>query len=70
MRMVGRKFLERKIRATVIVELPYSNELLQDNKKLNNKIRAVLAQGEFPCTVQTGKDLPFTGTPVTTHKEL
>jgi hypothetical protein len=71
MRMAGREFLakERKIRATLSVELPYDNELLCYNNKLNDRIVAVLQQRSFACEVRTGTDLPWTGIPIITEKE-
>ena len=71
MRMAGREFLakERKIRATLSVELPYDNELLCYNNKLNDRIVSVLQQGSFACEVRTGTDLPWTGIPIITEKE-
>ena len=71
MRMAGREFLakEKKIRATLSVELPYDNELLCYNNKLNDRIIAVLQQGSFACEVRTGTDLPWAGIPIITEKE-
>lgn len=60
---------EKKIRATLTVELPYDNELLCYNNKLNDRIVAVLQQGSFACEVKTGIDLPWTGIPIITEKE-
>lgn len=60
---------ERKIRATLSVELPYDNELLCYNNKLNDRIVSVLQQGSFACEVRTGTDLPWTGIPIITEKE-
>ena len=54
----------KKIRATVVVEMPYEHELLCYNDKLNGKILEVLQDGNFGCTVQTGTDLPKAGAPI------
>ena len=48
----------KKIRATICVELPYDNELLCFNDKLNHAILEVLKHGQFGCTVETGDNLP------------
>ena len=54
----------KKIRATVVVEMPYEHELLCYNDKLNSKILEVLQDSNFSCTVQAGTDLPKTGAPI------
>lgn len=43
------------IRATITVEVPYSNELLNDGSKLNAKIKEVLNNADFiPHETQAG----------------
>ena len=54
----------KKIRATVVVEMPYEHELLCYIDKLNSKILEVLQDGKFSCTVQAGDNLPNSGAPI------
>jgi hypothetical protein len=55
----------KKIRATIIVELPYSNELLNYGDKLNEKIKQVIADTKFvQCKVTAGSDFKDNSIPV------
>jgi len=47
----------KKIRATIVVDLPYDNELLNYGYKLRKEILDVLGDN-FACAVHTGDDLP------------
>lgn len=50
---------DKIIRATVTVEMPYSNELLNYGSKLNNKIKQIIADADYlPCGVQAGNLAP------------
>lgn len=53
----GREFLEKtkKIRATITVELPWDNELLNYGHKLDKAIRAVIDNtSHISCSVVAG----------------
>ena len=53
----GREFLakEKKIRATITVELPWDNELLNYGYKLDKAIRAVIDKTDhISCSVVSG----------------
>ena len=56
--MAGREFLEKtnkKIRATITIEVDYDNELLNYGYKLQNKLREVINNTEFlTCGVEAG----------------
>jgi len=39
--------MDKVIRATITVEVPYSNELLNDGSKLNKKLKQVIADTDF-----------------------
>ena len=60
---------DKVIRATVCVELPYDNELLNYNHKLNKKILEVLSDGNFACSVRAGSNIPYDQIPINRHKE-
>ena len=64
---IGKGYLERKmtkqkektIRATITVEVPYSNELLNDGSKLNKKLKQVIADTDYlPHETQAGELAP------------
>ena len=58
MKMAGREFLEKtkKIRATITVEVPYSNELLNYGHKLDKALREVIDRTEhISCSVVAGE---------------
>jgi|TARA_Y100000389_G_C17390376_1_gene479536 hypothetical protein len=52
-----------KIRATIEVELPYSNELINYGDKLKEEIIKVINNEHFSCKLETGVDLPITELP-------
>ena len=55
----------KKIRANIVVELPYSNELLNYGDKLNEKIKQVIADTKFvQCKVTTGNNFEDNSIPV------
>jgi hypothetical protein len=57
----GREFLEKekKIRATITVEVPYSNELLNYGYKLDKALREVIDRTEhISCSVVAGELAP------------
>jgi len=39
--------MDKIIRSTITVEVPYSNELLNDGGKLNKKLKQVIADTDF-----------------------
>jgi len=39
--------VDKLIRATITVEVPYSNELLNDGRKLNEKLKQIIADTDF-----------------------
>jgi len=39
--------MDKIIRATITVEVPYSNELLNDGRKLNKKLKQIIADTDF-----------------------
>jgi hypothetical protein len=46
---------DKIIRATITVELPYSNELLNDGRKLDKELRRVIKNADFiPHETQAG----------------
>ena len=48
--MAGREFLEKTkkiIRATITVEVPYDNELMNYGDKLNKKLKQIIADTDF-----------------------
>ena len=47
----------KTILVTVAVELPYSNELLNYNDKLNSAVLDVIGDGKFACSVVAGNNL-------------
>ena len=49
--------MTKSIIVTVAVQLPYSNELLNYNDKLNDAVLDVLKDGKFACSVVAGNDL-------------
>lgn len=55
----------KKIRAHIVVELPYSNELLNYGDKLNEKIKQVIADTKFvQCKVTAGNNFEDNSIPV------
>ena len=49
----------KTIRATITVEVPYSNELLNDGGKLNKKLKQVIADTDYiPHETQAGELKP------------
>lgn len=56
--------MPKTIRATITVEVPYDNELLNYGKKLNAKIREVIDKSDYiTCEVEAGNLKP-NGRPV------
>ena len=56
--------MDKIIRATITVEVPYSNELLNDGTKLDNKLRKVIDNAKFiPCKIKAG-ELDYSKRPV------
>lgn len=52
------------IRATITVEVPYSNELLNDGTKLDKELRKVINNAKFiPCKITAG-ELDYSKLPV------
>ena len=47
----------KSILVTIAVELPYDNELLTYNSKLNNAVLEVIGDGKFACSVNAGFNL-------------
>lgn len=62
--MAGREFLEKTkkiIRATITVEVPYDNELMNYGDKLNKKLKQIIADTDFiPHETQAGNLKPCT----------
>ena len=60
--MAGREFLEKKIiRATITVEVPYDNELMNYGHKLDKALREVIDRTEhISCSVVAGELEPST----------
>ncbi len=55
----------KKIRANIVVELPYSNELLNYGDKLNEKIKQVIADTKFvQCKITAGDNFEDNSMPV------
>jgi hypothetical protein len=55
---------DKIIRATITVEVPYSNELLNDGTKLDKELRKVINNAKFiPCKIKAGK-LDYSKRPV------
>ena len=55
----------KKIRANIVIELPYSNELLNYGDKLNEKIKQVIADTKFvQCKVTAGNNFEDNSIPV------
>ena len=53
--------MDKIIRATITVEVPYSNELLNDGSKLNKKLKQVIANTDYlPHETQAGELKPCT----------
>ena len=56
--------MDKVIRATITVEVPYSNELLNDGTKLDKKLRTVINNAKFiPCKITAG-ELDYSKRPV------
>lgn len=54
-RKMTKKKKEKVIRATIKVEVPYSNDALNDGTLLDNEIRKVIDRTEFiSCGIQAG----------------
>lgn len=60
--MAGREFLEKKIiRATITVEVPYDNELMNYGSKLDQELRKVIDRTKhLSCSLQAGELEPST----------
>ena len=53
--------MDKTIRATITVEVPYSNELLNDGNKLNEKLKQIIADTDYiPHETQAGNLEPTT----------
>lgn len=67
----GREFLEKqkKIRATIVVDMPYDNELMNYGNKLNDKIKTILNQQYICCQVEAGYLRNDIGIPIITEKK-
>lgn len=53
--------MDKIIRATITVEIPYKNEYLNYGDKLNKKLKQVIADAEYvPSSVQAGNLKPST----------
>lgn len=51
--------MDKIIRATLTIEVPYDNELLNYGKKLDQKIREVIDRTDhLSCSVQAGELKP------------
>ena len=56
--------MDKIIRATITVEVPYSNELLNDGTKLDKELRKVINNAKFiPCMITAG-ELDYSKQPV------
>ena len=48
--------MDKLIRATITVEVPYNNELLNDGRKLNEKLKQIIADTDYiPHETQAGE---------------
>ena len=53
--------MDKVIRATITVEVPYSNELMNYGDKLNKKLKQVIADTDYiPHEIQAGELEPCT----------
>ena len=53
--------MDKIIRATITVEVPYKNEYMNYGDKLNKKLKQIIADADFvPCSVQAGNLEPST----------
>jgi len=53
--------MDKTIRATITIEIPYKNEYLNYGDKLNKKLKQIIADAEYvPCSVQAGNLEPST----------
>jgi len=54
--MAGREFLEKKtIRATITIEVPYDNELMNYGSKLDQELRKVIDRAKYlSCSLEAG----------------
>ena len=53
--------MDKTIRATITVEVPYKNEYMNYGDKLNKKLKQIIADADFvPCSVQAGNLEPST----------
>ena len=52
------------IRATITVEVPYSNELLNDGAKLDKEIRKVIDNADFIAHEMAAGELDYSKRPV------
>jgi hypothetical protein len=60
--------MDKVIRATITVEVPYSNELLNDGTKLDKELRKVINNAKFiPCKITAG-ELDYSKRPVLKEK--
>jgi hypothetical protein len=60
----------KKIRATLVVEFKYSNELMNYGDVCDTKIRQVINDASFlPCKLQVAEEFPDNTLPVITEKK-
>jgi len=60
----GDELTDKIIRATITVEVPYSNELMNYGHKLDDELRKVINEADYiPCEVEAGK-LDYSKRPV------
>ena len=53
--------MDKTIRATITVEIPYENKYLNYGDVLNKKIKQIIADADYvPCSVQAGNLEPST----------
>lgn len=60
----GDELTNKIIRATITVEVPYENELMNYGHKLNAKLREVIDNADYiPCEIEAG-ELDYSKRPV------
>ena len=53
--------MDKIIRATITIEVPYKNEYMNYGDKLNKKLKKIIADADFvSCSVQAGNLEPST----------
>ena len=58
------------IRATVTIEVPYRNDLMNYNELFSNKLKQIVADADFvPCSIHAGELEPCKS-PVLKDKDL